>query len=171
MSRLSDLASGRREYLQTAWPANVQLGRPEPIPLKLQALSDEQFQEAIAAAHERLRTLKIPHEGISGADHLEGEVSLQILARACRDNDNPATTSFAIDADDLRRNSSPWEQSEIGDQWKAFQERRNPIFELRPEEKERIVDALKKKDATSLRGFGVDSLVSFMLTSGSPRST
>lgn len=170
MTRLGDLAKGRREYLQIAWPANAQLGRPESIPCKLQALNDEEFQEAIAAAHERFRTLKIPADGMN-ADDFEGEVSVQVLARACRDNDNPEKTTFALDADDLRRNASPWERGEVSKLWATFQERRNPLHELLPEEKERIVDAVKKKDATSLRGFGVDSLVSFMITSASPRSS
>lgn len=169
MSVLSELTKGRREYLQASWPANAQLGRPEPIPLKLQALSDEEFQLAVAAAHERFRMLKIPHDGMS-ADDFEGEVSVQILARACRDNEKPDTVSFALDADDLRRNSSPWERGEIGEIWKKLQERRNPMHALLPEERERIVDAVKKKDAMSLRGFGVDTLVSFMLTTESPRS-
>jgi hypothetical protein len=169
VSRLGDLSKGRREYLQAAWPANAQLGRPASIPCKLQALSDEEFQEAIAAAHERFRQLKIPADGMN-ADDFEGEVSIQVLARACRDDDKPETTTFALDADDLRRSSSPWERGEVSKLWAAFQERRNPIYALLPEERARIAEALKKKDGASLRGFGVDSLVSFMITSESPPS-
>jgi hypothetical protein len=170
MSRLGDLSKGRREYLQIAWPVNAQLGRPEPIPCKLQVLNDEEFQEAISAAHERFRQLKIPVDGMN-ADDFEGEVSVQVLARACRDQDNPEKTTFALDADDLRRNASPWERGEVSKLWATFQERHNPLHELLPEERESIVDAIKKKDGARLRGFGVDSLVSFLLTSASPRSS
>lgn len=170
MSRLGDLTKGRREYLQIAWPANAQLGRPESIPCKLQALTDEQFQEAIAAAHERFRFLKIPHDGMN-ADDFEGEVSVQVLARACRDNDKPETTTFALDADDLRRNASPWERGEVSKLWAKFQERHNPMHALLPEERASVLEALKKKDGMTLRGFGVDSLVTFLLTSDSPPST
>lgn len=167
---LSDLVKGRREYLPIAWPANSQLGRPEPMPCKLQALSDADFQEAVAAAHERFRQLKIPHDGMS-ADDFEGEVSVQVLARALRDHAKPESLSFVTDADDLRRNTSPWERDEVGKLWSAFQERRNPLRALLPEEREQVTAALKKKDAMSLRAFGVDTLVSWLTTTVSPPST
>jgi hypothetical protein len=169
-SRLDELSKGRREYLQTVWPANPQLGRPEGIPVKLQVLNEEQFQDALSAAHERFREKKIPPDGMN-ADDFEGELQLQLLARACRDNDKPETVCFAMDAADLRRNTTPWERAEVARDWALFQERRNPMHALLPEERAQVLDAVKKKDATSLRGFGVDSLVSYLLTSDSPQST
>jgi len=169
-SRFDELSKGRREYLAAMWPANAQLGRPDPIPLKIQALSHDEFQAAIAAAHERYRALKTPTDGL-GADDFEAEVSLQILAMACRDNDHPEKLAFAQDADDLRRNTTPWEQAEVGDVWKSFQERRNPLRALLPEERAAIASLVKKKQAMTLRACGLDSLVSFLLTLDSPPST
>lgn len=166
MSRLSELSKGRREYLQAYWPANPQLGRPDPIPMKLQVLSDDEMQRAIAAAHARLRDLKM-EVGQYTADELETETSVQVLALACRDNDQPATVSFAQDADDLRQNSTPWERGEVVDAWRPWQERRNPTRALSADEEREIDAAIKKKAATTLRAFGADTLVSYMISSAS----
>jgi hypothetical protein len=169
VSRLDDLSRGRRDYLAASWPSNPQLGRPDPIPVKLQALSDDDFQECVAAAHERFRKLKIPHDGMS-ADDFEAEVSIQLLARACRDPEQPDKVAFVQDADDLRRNTTSWERAEVGEIWKTYQERRNPTRALLPEERARIDALVKKKDPMILRAVGLDSLVSYMLTSGNPPS-
>lgn len=170
MSRFAELSKGRREYLQAFWPANPQLGRPDPIPLKLQVLTDEEFQEAIAAAHERLRLLKLDGRGELAVEDVENEISIQLLARACRDDSQPATVAFCVDADDLRRHTTPWERGEVGAVWKDFQERRNPQRELTERERQEVEAAIKKKAAMTLRAFGPDTLVSFMLTSASPPS-
>lgn len=166
LSRLAELSKGRREYLQSYWPANAQLGRPNPIPMKLQVLSDDEMQQAIAAAHARLRDLKLD-VGQYTADELESETCTQVLALACRDNDDPAKVSFAVDVDDLRRNSTPWERGEVIDAWRPWQERRNPLRVLLPEERQALDESVKKKDAVTLRACAVDMLVSYLLSSDS----
>jgi hypothetical protein len=169
MTRLTDLTKGRREYLASQWPANPKLGRPEAMPLKIQALTDEDFQECVAAAYERFRSLKLETNAYT-ADDLESEISIQILARACRDPEQPDKVSFAVDADDLRRNSSPWERTEVGEIWKQWQDERNPTGLSQPE-RDRIAALVKKKEVTTLKACGVDSLASYLLTMASQPST
>ncbi len=170
MSRLAELSKGKREYLQAYWPANPQLGRPDPIPMKLQVLSDHEMQQAIAAAHARLAELKLV-VGQYTVDELETETSVQVLALACRDNDQPEKVAFATDADDLRRNTTPWERGEVVDAWRPWQERRNPLRPLTAEERQAITVELEKKSAPTLRAFGADMLVSYLISSASPPST
>jgi hypothetical protein len=170
LSRLSELSKGAREYLPAFWPANAQLGRPDPIPMKLAVLTDDDMQQAIAAAHARLREVKLEVNQYT-VDELETETSIQVLARACRDNDQPEKVTFAVDAEDLRRNTTPWERAEVVDAWRPWQERRNPLRRLTADERQNLDALVKKKDATTLRACGLDLLVSYMLTSDSPPSS
>lgn len=170
MSRFTELAKGTREYLPAFWPANAQLGRPEPIAMRLAVLTDDDFQLSIADAHARLRELKL-EIGAYTADELETETSVQVLARACRDAADPDKVSFAVDAEDLRKHTAPWERAEVIDAWRPWQERRNPMRALTVEERQAVEENVKKKDGASLRACGLDLLVGFLLTSESPPST
>lgn len=171
MGRLSELSKGKREYLPAYWPANPQLGRPAPIPMKLQVLTDDDMQRAVLAAKVRLKELGLNIESQYNQDEVETEVSVQVLAICCRDNDQPEKVAFATDADDLRANTAPWERGEVVDAWRPWQERRNPLRQLSEKERAVIDEALKKKDAATLRACGADMLASFMTSSGSPPPT
>jgi hypothetical protein len=57
------------------------------------------------------------------------------------------------------------------DAWRPWQERRNPLRPLTVEERRAIETELEKKSAPTLRAFGADMLVTFMLSSASPPST
>lgn len=167
MSRLAELSKGRREYLQAYWPANPQLGRPDPIPMKLQVLTEDEQQSALVEAKSYLKRLGVNIESQFSQDEVEGEIAVRVMALACRDNDQPATVSFAVDADDLRKNTAPWERGEVVEAWKVWQERRNPFRGLTADERAHLDEAIKKKDAVTLRACDADLLVSYMLSSDS----
>ncbi len=165
--RLSELSKGKREYLQAYWPANAQLGRKDPIPVKLQVLTDGEMQDAVIEGKKYLKSRGLDTESQFNQDEVETEISIRVLAIACRDNDQPETVSFVVDADDLRRSTTPWERGEVVEAWKPWQERRNPARALTAEERQAIEELVKKKDAATLRACDADMLVSYMLSSDS----
>lgn len=167
LSRFTELSKGKREYLQAYWPANPQLGRPDPIPMKLQVLTEDEVQTAVLEGKAYLAKRGLNIESQFNQDEVETEISVRVLAAACRDNDQPDKVSFSVDVDDLRRNTAPWERGEVVEAWKGWQERRNPLRALTAEERAHIDEAVKKKDAATLRACDVDSLVSFMISSDS----
>ncbi len=171
MSRFADLSKGKREYLQAYWPANPQLGRPVTMPMKLQVLTDDELQYAIVTARKHLSERGLNVDSQYSQDEVETETCVQLLAIACRDNDQPAIVAFVVDADDLRRNTTPWERGEVITAWRPYQERRAPLRSLTPAERAEIDAVLKKKDSAALRAFGGDMLASYMLFSDSPPST
>jgi len=185
VTRLSHLAQGKRALVSTSWPANPDMGRPEPLPIALQALSVAELLEAAAAAREVFGAAHLSHNDAAFADTFTAELAIQILARACRDARNPGLT-FAVDVEDIRRNTVHEECAQVFEQWKTLQARVNPgpyagvtsreLIELglpvlSQAEYDAVREAVKKKDGASLRAFGLDTLVSFTITSGSPPST
>lgn len=116
LARLSALRCGRTELHETTWPWTT-------ARLKLRVLTSADLQEALGAAHARFAELGIPLTEQRG--HLEDEIIVQALFRACRSAEDPAV-AFAASAEDLREQTTAQERAIVYREFEAFQVERNP---------------------------------------------
>ncbi|MFH0901896.1 MAG: hypothetical protein V2A73_14800 [Pseudomonadota bacterium] len=131
----------------------------------IRVLNCEEIQECLACAYERFRQLKLPPESPVVTATFEDEVMLQLLARACRDCDRPDEMPFAVDADDMRRNTTVDERAIVFSFYRDFQTEVDPTpGELSSELMQAITSAVKKKDRAALLVIGSCALASYLLT-------
>jgi hypothetical protein len=134
------------------------------LDVKLRVLSCSEVQDCYAAAFARFADLKIPTDTVQTAGPFEEEIATQVLFHACLKPDDGAR--IAIDVDDLRDNTTPAERSAMFELYAGFAESVDPIpTALTAEQRRAIADAVKKKDAASLKRFGSSALATFMTTS------
>lgn len=166
-TRLALLAQARRPHRSAVMPGLEQK-------VELVVLTADECQEALAGAHRRFSKLGLDAAHLMNLEAFNDECANQCLARALRD---PADLEKTIAegandderADDLRRALSLEERAALYDLYEDFRKDVDPqLAELSPELATEILDLVKKKDATRLRGFASRTLVSFMLSTASP---
>lgn len=146
-SKLAELWRGRAGFKDAVWP---ELG----VPFKLMVLSNEDTQLCTAAAIERFKKIGLDVNMVT-SDEFEAEVTLQILFRACRDPQDPWEKTIAIDADDMRRNTSPEQRDAVLGEYALWRKERDPRKEEMPRELWEEIEGLVKKKAPSLaKSFG-----------------
>lgn len=160
LSRLAEIARGKRELRPATWPG---LG----IACRMRVLSCSEVQECQAAAFVRFQDIKLPID-VYSISLFEDEVITQLLHRACRDQDNPQEQTFAIDAQDLRENTNVDQRAAMFEIYKEFADSVDPSpLDMAPEEVRTILEAIKKKDRITLSSFGLRALVTYLLTTAS----
>jgi hypothetical protein len=164
VSRLAQMRRGKRELKDARWPGL-------DAPLKLRVLTTAEVQECHAAAHVRFDQLKMPLGTLLTAQPYEDELAIQLLHRACR-NAEDAELPFAIDADDLRENSTVDERDIVVQMYQDLADEVNPAPDtMDAAELAVIEDAVKKKDRSRLLAFGSCALASYLLSMVNPSST
>lgn len=104
-------------------------------------------------------------------DAHQEEVYLQLLHRACRDPKDLSKT-FAMDADDLRANTTLDERRLVVGYYNAHCEIYNPEpSKLTDEEVDAVLSAAKKGERHRLLGFGPHVLATCLLTMAARQST
>lgn len=163
-SRLAKLRRGKLEYKRARWP------RSDDECL-LRVLTCSEVQECQAHAFRRFKELDIPVVPAT-MSLFEDECLTQVLFRGCRDPNDPERLTYAIDVDDMRDNTTVDERAAMYTVFRDLCEEQDPDPEtVSPELLRQIEEAVKKKDAALLRGFGSSALVSFMLSTDSPPSS
>ncbi len=162
-SRLAKMMRGKNQGREVLWPGT-------DVHVYLRPLSCAEVLECYAAAHKVFAALELPPSGFL-LDPYQDELATQILFRACRDPEKPEKP-LAIDADDLRDNTTPDERSAMMALYTDLLADVDPALEeLSPEIARDIADAVKKKAARTLRRFGSSMLASYLLTTGEPPAT
>ncbi len=164
-SRVSRLARGTRYGRTVLWPGT-------DVEVHIRPLSCAQVQECYAGANERFRDQldNLPSSGLF-VDPFQDELSIQILARACRVPERPEELFFPT-PDDLRDNVTPQERDAMMGVYADVANGIDPeLHELEPAVLEAILEAIKKKDETRLSSFGAPTLVTFLLTMGNQPSS
>lgn len=163
LSRLGQLRQGKRALKRVRWPG-------EDLDLDLQVLSCGETQEAYAGALARFRSLEMSAEALPLLELFQEEVVVQLMWRACRDPEDAARAWFPS-VDEMRSVTTVDERNAV---WEAYCDHKEQIDpdarSLTAEDEAGILDAIKKKDASSLRGFGCSALANYMLFSASPPS-
>lgn len=160
MSRLAKMRIGRRQFKTVGWPGSSDLG------CKLQVITCSETQECYAAAVARFKQLELPLNEYT-AEQFADEIVTQLLTRACRDAENP-DRPFAIDADDLRDNTTVDERAAMMIRYRDFAREIDPDpTEMSAEDVRDILDAIKKKDKATLCIYGSPTLATFLLSMAS----
>lgn len=163
--RLARMRQGKRVFRDAQWP-----GDPD-LKVKLAVLSCTEVQECHAQAVHRLqKELGLEPGATINLPHLQDETLTQILARACRDAEDPSKP-LASDPSDLRDSSTVDERFAMYDAYVQFQNEIDPAPETMSVELRQEIEALvKKKDRAGLRSCGFNTLLSFMLSTDAPPS-
>lgn len=155
-SKLSHkLAAGRRgEHVTLPFLGTV----------RIELIGTRESQEVEGEVYRTLAELGIPQNGMTG-ERFELERAVRTLARAVRDADDPAHPPFGSVEDWLRLDADL-----IVPAWHAYgdvRERLDP-FERALDEDETILmnAALKKKDPTLWRSFGIAKLSAWLTSMG-----
>jgi len=173
-TRLDELTAGRRKFHAATFPVLE-------IPFKLMSLGKHHLQLAQGEAHKRWKALGLEVNTYTVDDFMDEQL-YQSLHLACRSAEKPDSETFAVDADDFRRNVDLSMMEALLDMWRPIQAAENPgpyqgmnndelralgLPMLSADDQAEILEAAKKKDASRLRRFERDALISWLLTSGS----
>lgn len=158
---------GRRtlRHRDVVWPGGT-------LRVRLWAPTTEDKQLAYAAALDRMRATGTPVTAITH-EELREENTLQVLAMCVQDMDRPlageAGTSGRCEplatADELRATLDTFEREALVDELNELIETVAPdLTSLADEDRLLVEEALKKKDARSLRNCGSRTLSAFLLS-------
>lgn len=162
---IAALRRGTRAERECVWPG------ADGFDFVLVPLLCGQLQEAYADAQKRFDILGIEVTLLTH-DNFIAEVNTQVLAIAIRDPDDEsrATRLFKTGAE-LRNLITEEERTDLTTEFIELQEAANPDLDtLTPERLDEISEAVKKKDLSTLRSFGSNTL-SFYLAGMADRSS
>jgi hypothetical protein len=152
------LAHGRTLRRRTTWPGTA-------VPISISVLTYRQRAEAMAAGLTQLRARGID-DGKPAPEHVEPALSehiIQILARALRDPESDELLFAA--AEDLADTATEDEVSILFAEYADFRETVAPTLkELPPEEWQRFLSAIKKKEPESWSAIAYAWPQSWLLT-------
>lgn len=174
-SRMAELAArfkrGRAIYRDFVWP-----GSDPPMRCRIRVVSNDETQVAIARAMQRFEKIGLPMTVLTG-DELANEIATQVLAMAIEDPARPIEGHYLDgkcepifhSGDELREWTTPSERAAVFAEYTDLDQESDPdLDDLDSEEVEALLDAVKKKDESTLKGFGARSLRSFLLGVVSP---
>lgn len=157
MSLLAKLKSGKKNIRTIQFPGTDKNAA-------LQALSNQDFQDAVFAAELKFRSADIAVTP-STLDAYEDERTTQVLFRALKDPDDPLK-SFAGSVDELRKLLTKEEKEILVDEYNSFEKECSPRFaQLSNEEFEKIWNEVKKSPQmllSSLSSGTLRGLISYL---------
>lgn len=166
-SRLAKMRRGKSELRVVVWPG-ISDAEGQPVAVALRVLSCGEVQECHAEANRRFLDLRLPIDSVHTVSLFEDEVMLQLLVRACRNVERPHDEPFAIDAADMRENTTVDERAAMFSLYRDFASEVDPAPDkMSGAEFDEIIELVKKKAEGTLLGLGSRKLVSFLLTMAS----
>lgn len=162
------LGRGKLHYIDLTWPGGK-------LRFRLRALTASDRQNATADAIQRCKEIGMPIEPMFAEEYSE-EVVVQRLWRALEDPLAPLAGAPNGECERLFENATllrdtftPGERAAMFDCLVDLEEEIDPLPEtMDPADVEAIMDAIKKKDPTLLRGFGSITLRNFIVTTVGP---
>lgn len=159
-AQLARLRNGRKLWEDILWPGG-------DTPIRIRVLAVSEIQMSLAGARRRFKALELELDHFN-VEEMGAEQILQILARAVCDPGKPIGGKGMCEplfqnADVMRDTVSHAELNALFDHYIDLQEECDPTdATIDPETYGKIMEAAKKKDVGSLRGYGSATLRSFI---------